>query len=222
MAAAKKPKPKCTAKSKQTGERCGQYPVPGGKVCRFHGGKAPQTQAAAKKRKAKAKAEAAAQRMVALAGTDQDPIEHLLESLHQAKALVEVWGSMVAELDEAAEEENADSKTRGELGYEQDTDPKSPYQLEVRSNDRLLALDRYGQAGVHPFVVEYQNAIERRAKFAKLCLDAGVEQRQVELYEQQVEIAHTAFEASLDALKLSAEQKKTARKAYAERLRTSS
>jgi uncharacterized protein YjcR len=31
---------RCTANSKQTGVRCGQWATPGRKVCRFHGGKA--------------------------------------------------------------------------------------------------------------------------------------------------------------------------------------
>lgn len=46
----KKPAPKCSAKSKQTGKRCGQYAIPGGTVCRFHGGSAPQVKAKAAER----------------------------------------------------------------------------------------------------------------------------------------------------------------------------
>ncbi len=33
---------RCSAKSKQTGERCKQFAIRGGTVCRFHGGRAPQ------------------------------------------------------------------------------------------------------------------------------------------------------------------------------------
>ena len=33
---------KCTATAKQTGKRCGRWPVPGAAVCVMHGGKAPQ------------------------------------------------------------------------------------------------------------------------------------------------------------------------------------
>jgi len=32
----------CTAKAKSTGKQCGNPPLPGGHVCKFHGGKAPQ------------------------------------------------------------------------------------------------------------------------------------------------------------------------------------
>jgi hypothetical protein len=43
-------KPRCTATSKQTGQRCAQRPIPGGTVCRFHGGAAPQVQRTARQR----------------------------------------------------------------------------------------------------------------------------------------------------------------------------
>jgi hypothetical protein len=212
---------RCTAKSKQSGERCKRRVKPGAKVCKMHGGGTEAAKRAAAVRAARIDAESKAQRMVSRAGVDADPIEHLLESLHRAAALVEVWGAMVAELDETAERENADAETRGELGYTEDTAELSPYELQVHSKDRLLALDRYGQAGVHPYVTEYQNALDRRAKFAKLCIDAGVAEREVRLYEQQVEIAHGAFEAGLAALELTDEEKQKARRAYADRLRAS-
>ena len=40
----------CTARSKQTGHRCRQPAIPGGNVCRYHGGAAPQVQQAARLR----------------------------------------------------------------------------------------------------------------------------------------------------------------------------
>jgi hypothetical protein len=41
---------RCTATSKTTGQPCGAYAIHGGFVCGYHGGKAPQTVAAAKRR----------------------------------------------------------------------------------------------------------------------------------------------------------------------------
>src|SRR4051812_24468001 len=55
----KTPAPKCSAKSKQSGKRCKQYAIPGGKVCRFHGGAAPQV-----KRKAAERLEATKERVL--------------------------------------------------------------------------------------------------------------------------------------------------------------
>lgn len=41
---------RCTAKAKQSGQRCKRAPIPGGTVCKIHGGGAPQVQEAARAR----------------------------------------------------------------------------------------------------------------------------------------------------------------------------
>ena len=41
---------RCTATSKQSGERCGRAAIVGGSVCKIHGGGSPQVQAAANRR----------------------------------------------------------------------------------------------------------------------------------------------------------------------------
>lgn len=41
---------RCTARSKQRGTQCKQPAIPGGKVCRFHGGSAPQVIRSARER----------------------------------------------------------------------------------------------------------------------------------------------------------------------------
>lgn len=48
--------PRCSAMSKQTGEQCKQRPIPGGTVCRFHGGGSPAVRAAAERRQLEAAA----------------------------------------------------------------------------------------------------------------------------------------------------------------------
>lgn len=215
-------KRRCTAKSTRSGKRCKKAAIVGGTVCATHGGAASHVRRAADERAARQDAEQKAQRMVALTGVDQDPIEHLLESLHRAASLVEVWGAMVADIDEKAEEESKGENgfLRGQLGYEAVESDKGFTDTVVTPRDRMMAVNSKGDSMVHPYVTEYQAALDRRAKFAKLCIDAGVETRQVELYEQQVELAHGAFEAGLAALDLTDEQKQEARRAYADRLRT--
>lgn len=211
---AKRPR-RCTAKAKTTGKRCKRLPTPGAKVCRMHGGAAPQTKRKAEERVAIAEA----QRMVARAGVDADPLEHLLDSLHTAYQLQLVWGSMVAAIDEAAETDAAErDELRGSLGY-YETDPDDRDDLAVTSNDRMLALNKFGEAQVHPYVVEYQKAIERRARFAKLCLDARIDERLVALHSRQVELAHKAFEGMLKDLGLSEPKRQEARRSYARHLR---
>jgi len=40
----------CTAHSKQSGERCKRFAIPGGRVCHYHGGAIPQVKDAARAR----------------------------------------------------------------------------------------------------------------------------------------------------------------------------
>jgi hypothetical protein len=185
----------------------------------MHGGSAPQVKRAAQVRAARIEAYAVAERMVARAGVDVDPIEHLLESLYRAAALVEVWGTMVAALDAHAEERaDQEGVIRGALGYtELEADDRD--ELGVVALDPLMALNRHGEAQVHPYVAEYNAALDRRAKFAKLCVDAGVAERQVELQEQQVRLAQRAFEAMLEELELDDAGRQQARRSYARHLR---
>jgi hypothetical protein len=155
--------------------------------------------------------------MVVRAGVDADPIEHLLESLHRAAALVEVWGIMVATLDEAAERETAEAgRPRGEIGYERGGDD-----LTIRPRDRMLLLNRHGHARVHPFYSEYSTALELRAKLAKLCIDAGVAARQVRLGEAQAQLLADVFRRVYadPELGLTDEQRERARTVTARHLR---
>jgi hypothetical protein len=209
---------KCNGTNRQ-GNPCENWPVRGATVCRMHGGKAPQVVRAAGARAARLAAHAAAERMVARAGVDVDPIEHLLESLHRAAALVEVWGTMVAAIDAHAEDQaQGNGGMRGQLGYyELNADDRD--ELGVVSYDPLLTLNRHGEAQIHPYVAEYNAALDRRAKYAKLCIDAGVAQAQVELQERQVQLAARAFEAMLDDLELEPEKRQEARQTYARHLR---
>ena len=50
MAPPRKDGKRCTAKSKSTGGRCKNPPIPGGTVCYVHGGAAPQVKAVAARR----------------------------------------------------------------------------------------------------------------------------------------------------------------------------
>lgn len=181
---------RCAARSSRTGKPCKKQAVTGATVCRSHGAGAPQVRQAAEVRAARMEAHAEAGRMVTRAGVDADPIEHLLDSLHRAAALVEVWGRMVADLDNAAEVDLQDRPggLRGEVWYETvdvSTDDAEPKHRRVPKADRLLALNREGMAAPHPFVEEYHRALDRRAKFAKLAIDAGVEERRVEIEEEK-------------------------------------
>lgn len=210
----------CTATSKRSGQQCRRVPAPGASVCATHGGKAPQVKKAAEQRQAKAEVLVIAQRMAARAGVNVDPIEHLLDSLHHAAALVLVWETMVAAIDEkAAEETDEAGYLRGELGYDEVESEKGFTDLIVRPRDRLMAVNSKGEARVHPYMEELQRAIERRAKFAKMCIDADIAESQLRMLEQQVEMVQKAFEATLDKLGLDPGQRQEARREYGRHLR---
>lgn len=208
---------RCTARASGTGKRCKAWAIKGGTVCVTHGGNLPRVKQAAKRRRALAQAE----RMVQRDGVDADPVEHLLDSLHQAAKLASIGGLMVAALDAAGEEEAAEHGTlRGELGYRQAAGDGGE-ELEVFSHERLLALNRGGFAQVHPFMVKYELAIERRARLAKLCIDAGVERKRIELEERQGALIAQVFRAVFDdpKLGLAAPQRRAAIVGAAEHLR---
>lgn len=178
---------------------CESWPVKGTPVCRMHGGSAKQVKRAAAVRAAKVEAIAEAERMVARAGVEADPLEHLLESLYRAAALVEVWGRMVADIDAQAAREMGEN-VRGELGYVEVDDEDSHDVLRVEAKDRLMGLNHKGEASVHPYVIEYNQALDRRAKFAKMCLDAGVAERQIKLAEEQAQMIASVINGILSDL----------------------
>lgn len=181
--------PQCVARSTRSGEQCRKQAIKGATVCRTHGAAAPQVKRAAAARALRLDAISEAERMVARAGVDVDPIEHLLDSLYRAAALTAVWGEMVAVLDAtAATETAADGRIRGELGYDERETERGRLEIVVTPKDRLLTVNQRGESQVHPFVREYEQALERRAKFAKMALDAGVAERQTYLAEQQGEM----------------------------------
>lgn len=98
---------RCTGTAKSTGERCRNPAIPGGTVCRIHGGKAPQVQAAAERRLVRAELEGGefasllAELEVEVAG--RDPVEHLERALVLTAAMSEVWRLHAVRLADVAE-----------------------------------------------------------------------------------------------------------------------
>jgi hypothetical protein len=192
----------------------------GSTVCDTHGGKARQVKAKAAERQALA----LAGRMAARAGVDKPPIDHLLDSLHAAAQQVAVWEIMVAAIDERAEEEaEQNGFLRGELGYEEvprGENAEGGTDVIVTAKDRLMAVNAKGEAKVHPYVEQLEKWTDKRAKFAKMCIDAGIAQMQLDLLESQVQQAMDAFERTLETLGLDAAKKQEARRSYGGHLRS--
>ena len=86
---------RCTATSRQSGERCKRAPTPGASVCYYHGGAAPQVRKAAARKLATQRAAAK------LADWDYEPVDDPMGAMAdyagQARALVAVLASELAD-----------------------------------------------------------------------------------------------------------------------------
>lgn len=102
------PERQCTATSKQSGNRCGRFAIPGGKVCVTHGGKAGQVQAAAAKRVAAQQIDADATAVLAHYGVEPlgNPLDELGKLAAEARALTTALGARVNALEELEEYDN--------------------------------------------------------------------------------------------------------------------
>lgn len=91
------PRVQCSARSKQSGQRCKRFVAPGATVCAMHGGKAPKVKAAAARRVAVAEA----QRRLDIPA-NVDPRDALTEELARSIAWVRWLGGKVDAQDDTA------------------------------------------------------------------------------------------------------------------------
>lgn len=148
------PESRCTAHAKHSGERCKRTAIPGSTVCHYHGGKAPQVQAAALKRLALQEAE----RAVVTYGLPREvePQEALLEELHRTAGHVAWLAFSVRELERR--------EAYGPVGGSQYGFPRQEPHVWIRL---------------------YQEERKHFAEVAKICIAAGIEERRVQLAEDQ-------------------------------------
>lgn len=208
------------------GARLGKHAI----ACPFHGGAAGQVKAKEQQRAAQDAAMQMAQRMLQEVGQDKDPIVHLLECLYLSAALVKVWGRMVSDLDHAGETTLSGGGGDVELMGKQrgwairnfkniGTDEKPVWRSEL-DHDPLLVPTRDG-VKMHPFVEQYHDWVDRKVKYAKACVDAGVQKRMVDLATAQSSVWVEAFVAVIDspALQLAPAARMEARRLLADKLR---
>lgn len=175
---------------------CGNRPVPGATVCRFHGGNAPTT-----RRRAIVRAELASW---GLTDQTEDPGEVLLRLVTQSARRAAFYADLLEQQYAAqASADDPDGTTvlpRGVaalIGNKMGMGGKDgiEYVVEeaIRGLVQLEALER-----------------DRCARFAKTALDAGIAERQVRLAEQQGALIVAVLRAVLadPALGLTAEQRK--------------
>jgi len=108
----------CSATASRTGEQCKAKAIPGGKVCRYHGGSTAHVAAAADKRLALAQIEQLTERLGVITNPD-DPFEGASAALRQLRHMAQDTGATVAALTAGGalryEHEKAGEQIRGEV-----------------------------------------------------------------------------------------------------------
>lgn len=124
-------KPRCKAKSKRTGQQCGNFRLPGQEICRMHGGSSPLARAAAERRLAAQQITKAAEAVLAHEGITaiEDPLEELGKLASASTAMMNALGARVNSLDELSE---YDAKNSASI--------KAEVQMYERAMDRTHRL----------------------------------------------------------------------------------
>lgn len=186
----------CAANSRNTGNRCRSLAIPGGTVCRLHGGSLPVVKAKAKERLI---LQEIANKIVDMPNTSRligdlmqvDPGVALLRLVWESASNVEYWKGVVRAIQQQVDQGLMPAKAAEE-----------------------------GQTAINA-MERYDNERERLAKVAKMCLDAGIAERQVRLAERQGQVIVQLLVAVLEnpELQLTPEQRVKGREIAGNELR---
>jgi hypothetical protein len=218
----------CKALSKQTGQRCKRKAIPGGEVCRWHGGAAKQVRA-----RAGVRAEVMAW---GLGDSTVDPGEVLLRLVTQSAARAEMYGRLLQEAFDAAErlkEAHEEGANIAALGDENaDTAETARRDLDrIFNTGGVAALvgNTYGAAkdvGVYVTGEAIRGLAdleakerERCANFATKAIAAGLAERTVRVAERQGQLMVEMVQAALREVDLSPEQASAFKAALARQAR---
>src|SRR5690625_2317536 len=192
-------KQKCTATSKQTGKRCGNYPAKGAKTCRFHGSANAVSKVAAKKKLEAVKAEKKLERAARTLGLSRDvsPSEALLEEVRRYAGNVQWLRERVQELEQ------------GQLVW-------GKAEAKSSGDDAELVTSR---AQMSVWVDLYNRERDHLVKVAGAALKAGVEERRVRLAESQGALVADVIRRILNDLGLNREQEAKVAKVVPRHLR---
>lgn len=169
----------CTATSHRSGQQCKKWAVNGATVCLTHGGAAPQVRAAARERHARERAEAA----VATYGLPRevDPHDALLEEVHRTAGHVAWLGDIIADLD------------REHLTW-------GLTEAHEKQATEFPGVDVKQSAAPNVWLELYHRERGHLVKVAKACIDAGIDERRVQLAEQQGALIVQVVRATLSDL----------------------
>ena len=179
---------RCKATSKSTGAQCGNKPVPGLEVCRIHGGSTAAAKAKSERALRRMDAEIAARRLGV--PVQVGPQQALLDEVQRAAGMVAYYGARVEEIAEANRADLVFGLTRKERreGFESGT-------TEVK------------EARPNIWLTLWNEERDRLTKVAAAAIKAGIEERRIELAEQQGMLIATVIRRILDRLNLSEQQR---------------
>jgi hypothetical protein len=198
------------------GGTCGNTPIRGGTVCkRSHGGGAPQVIRKAEERWREQQALSVATKFLEEDDTISDPHEVLLKRLRHAGQMVFLYATMLQPIFDEGERMVRDEEIEyrgliksqwislGETGYmEHTTDP-----LIVASGNGFKD---------HPWVLKLEHWCDKHAYYAKLCIDAKVDERRLQIAESYAQEFIRLMEASFARLGLPPEKRQQERLAIAQ------
>ena len=183
--------PRCTATTSQ-GNRCKSPAMRGQQVCRMHGGMAPQNLAAAERRIAELKVRAELERVGIPVPTDS--LAALMDALARAAGSVAYITQELHRRQGIAE----DADKHGAMVLTQ----------EGQHSPEVAALMRL-----------YLEVLDKQARYAKMALDAGVDERMIRVAEGQGRMLVEAMDLTFTELALTAEQTTEGRALVAKHLR---
>lgn len=205
------PSRQCTATSKQSGQQCKRAATPGGKTCVMHGSGTKAARAAAARSRQRAEAE----RAVATLGlaVDVSPTEALLEEVRWTAGHVQWLRARVQELEERAlMSKPGDGEDPEDIGA-LDSRGTSPHPLVWGQTEYSSKTggDDWGTKTTEKAApnVWYQLYATERKHLVDVCavaLRAGVEERRIQIAEQQGQLFANALRAILGDLRLTPAQ----------------
>ena len=154
---------KCAAK-RSDGKPCERWPVKGSTVCPSHGGRAPQVKAAAKRRLTTERIQKQLRRLGE--PITVDPITAILDRIHAKAAEVAWYRQQIDQLTTDRDLVWGTTKTKG------------------TSNALGGSNEVIEEATINLWLRLYHDAENQLVQFAKIALDAGVDERRVKLEER--------------------------------------
>lgn len=195
----------CTATNRQGG-RCKRWAIRGGTVCAMHGGKIPNVKAAAERRLAEREA------LLALEAfgipIEVDPHTALLQELHRTAGAVAWVGAIVAGL--SREEEYLDDE-----GHAKDTLVWGITKQKQGGDDEGTTWEAKPNIWYELWARERKHLTE----VAAACVKAGIEERRIQLAEDQGRLLAVVIQKVLGRLNLDSAQQALVAQVVPEELR---